>query len=337
MAYDLADMKGRIKNILNPLLKDKTGNICIIDPPGHPNVGDSAILLGELDFIRENFPKASIFFFDVDNYSERSDRFIDDASVLLIHGGGNFGDIWPHHHKVRSRILDRFPGKPIIQLPQSIHFSSDEECRRTAALIDKQSNFTLMVRDRRSQAYAEKHFGCPVVLSPDMAFAMRPMKRKPSSVDYFALLRTDKEGVIDQHGVLEALRGTGRSVEVADWLDDPETLTMTIDRALTRVTRRAPAVAALKGGLVMRQRERYARQRLAHGIDLLSRGATVVADRLHAHILCALLGVPHYVFDSFDGKISAFNSTWEGDAARSPVVTSADFERVLKESTPLGN
>jgi Polysaccharide pyruvyl transferase len=52
----------------------------------------------------------------------------------------------------------------------------------------------------------------------------------------------------------------------------------------------------------MRLRQQYAMQRLVYGIDLLSKGAIVVTDRLHAHILCCLLNIPHFVFDSLGGK-----------------------------------
>src|SRR4051812_17472567 len=41
----------KIDTTIVPLIRGKTGHICIIDPPGYSNVGDSAILLGELDFI----------------------------------------------------------------------------------------------------------------------------------------------------------------------------------------------------------------------------------------------------------------------------------------------
>ena len=41
---------------------------------------------------------------------------------IFIHGGGNFGDLWPEHQQFREMILQRYPDRPVIQLPQSIHF-----------------------------------------------------------------------------------------------------------------------------------------------------------------------------------------------------------------------
>jgi len=39
-----------IVDLFVPFLIHKAEHICIINPPGHPNVGDSAILLGEMSF-----------------------------------------------------------------------------------------------------------------------------------------------------------------------------------------------------------------------------------------------------------------------------------------------
>src|SRR5690242_1565412 len=62
----------RIEELLLPLIRGAR-RICLIDPPGHPNVGDSMILLGELDFLARYFPSAKLSFFDVDSYSPDAD------------------------------------------------------------------------------------------------------------------------------------------------------------------------------------------------------------------------------------------------------------------------
>jgi exopolysaccharide biosynthesis predicted pyruvyltransferase EpsI len=42
----------------------------------------------------------------------------------------------------------------------------------------------------------------------------------------------------------------------------------------------------------------------------LSRGRVVITDRLHGHILCLLLGLPHVLLDNSIGKLSAYFETW---------------------------
>jgi exopolysaccharide biosynthesis predicted pyruvyltransferase EpsI len=314
----------QIEAILKPLLHRNEEHICIIDPPGHPNVGDSAIFLGELDFIAKHFSSSRVSCYDVDGYSSSADRYIEEATILLIHGGGNFGDIWPHHHKLRMRILERFPHKTIVQLPQTIHFSDQVESDETAALIRRQRDFTLLVRDQKSFAYAKTNFDCNVLLSPDMAFAMKPIVRETPTLEYLCLLRTDKEMLANHQLILEVLQRTDKSVEVRDWLDRPLKSIAGLDRLLKKLTRKHPMVTAPIRTAMMNLRRQYAKQRLEYGIRLLSKGTTVVTDRLHAHILCCLLDIPHFIFDSYGGKISAFHATWTSDNADSHLIRSPD-------------
>ncbi len=44
-------LNGKIEELLVPFIEDKSEHICIVDAPWYPNVGDSAILLGELSFL----------------------------------------------------------------------------------------------------------------------------------------------------------------------------------------------------------------------------------------------------------------------------------------------
>ena len=56
--------------------------------------------------------------------------------------------------------------------------------------------------------------------------------------------------------------------------------------------------------------DRLARKRVNNGVSTLSRGKIVVTDRLHAHILCILLDIPHVVLDNSYGKITTFIDAW---------------------------
>jgi pyruvyl transferase EpsO len=39
----------------------------------------------------------------------------------------------------------------------------------------------------------------------------------------------------------------------------------------------------------------------------------VITDRLHGHILCTLLGIPHVVLDNSYGKIQGFLESFTGE------------------------
>ena len=333
-----AELNGIIESTLAPLIRGKSDHICIIDPPGHPNVGDCAILLGELAFLRRTFPRARLSFFDVNTYSSGADGLIDEASLLLIHGGGNFGDIWPVHHDFRKVILSKFAHKTIIQLPQSIHFDDVAERNATADLIGKARSFTLMVRDRVSETVARSHFPCSVTLCPDMAFAMDPIHREPGAIDVLCLLREDKESILKRDDVAREMSSRGCSVVLDDWLGGGRSIVERVDNKLRLFTRRAPSLAAPFRSVAVRVRKGYALTRLAYGVNKLSQAKVIITDRLHVHVLCCLLGINHVIYDSYDGKVSALYETWTrafpgAIMAKSPMDLCADAADMLKLSS----
>lgn len=67
-----------------------------------------------------------------------------------------------------------------------------------------------------------------------------------------------------------------------------------------------------------------ANARIERGVQLLSQGRIVVTDRLHAHIISLVLGIPHVVVDNSYGKLSRFISCWTGSSKLVTVVDSLD-------------
>jgi pyruvyl transferase EpsO len=70
--------------------------------------------------------------------------------------------------------------------------------------------------------------------------------------------------------------------------------------------------------------EHLATNRLTRGLNLLSSASFVITDRLHCHILCVLLGIPHIAFDNSYGKLSTFIDAWTKDSGLVQVVPSLD-------------
>src|SRR5690606_1559790 len=108
---------------------------------------------------------------------EACGRTIGDGPIL-IHGGGNLGTPWPKHEAFRLHLLERHRGRPIIQMPQSIHYESPDAAVRMARAISNHGQFTLLVRDARSLAFAREHFDCRIELCPDAALMLGRQRRK---------------------------------------------------------------------------------------------------------------------------------------------------------------
>lgn len=273
----------------------------IVDFPNIRNVGDSAIWLGEIAYLTRRHGAKPAYVSEMYDFSEDDLAARVPEGPVFIHGGGNFGDIWTGHQDFRERILRNCIGRPVIQFPQSIHYSSLQRAEETARLIDRHGNFTLLVRDEESKHFSEKHFNCRVVLCPDMALCIGPLKSAAPEIPLLAMLREDKEkaGTRD----LSVLG----DVPVEDWISEPW--------LPVRVAKTMGMVGALSLDALRMRYGRFnaaANQRFGRGIRQISRARAIITDRLHVHILSTLLGRPHAVLDNSYGKIARFMAAFSG-------------------------
>lgn len=286
----------------------RTGqDFALVDFPDHYNVGDSAIWLGEIALFKRLLGGAPSYVSTVESYSKEALRRAAPTGPIFIHGGGNFGDIYPKHQDFRIRLMTDFPDRDIVQLPQSISFSAPEAVAATAQAIAKHGRFTLLVRDQPSLNFAREHFVCPVELLPDMAFGIGPIEKpvSPSSA-IFMLLREDTErAAYDREPLLRR-----PDAVAADWVTEPQ-------RFHRLCTWRSRIAMAGKGGLASPQGtldlyNRLAQGRVKRGLKMLASGRVVVTDRLHAHILSTMMDIPHVVLDNSYGKIAGYMAAWTG-------------------------
>jgi len=291
----------------------------LIDFPYYANVGDSAIWLGASAALRRMTGRPPVHVAGIEKGGLFGLEQRLGGGTIYLSGGGNFGDLWPEHQDYREEVMARFPANRIVQLPQSIHFRSDRSVRRAADAIRRHGDFHLLVRDRSSADFARAHFDCPVHLAPDCAFGLGPLRpaREPDH-RLVALLRTDQERSPADHGAIHDLKP-----RVEDWVREPfaPIARLKLSACVDRISPGA------RSGEEMADRfEAVARLRLARGISLLSSGRQAVTDRLHGHILCVLLGIPHVALDNSYGKVGACHREWTGD------VDLARFARDGKEA-----
>ncbi len=263
----------------------------LVDFPDHANVGDSAIWLGELAMLRAITGRDPCYVSTWHDFDLDAFRDVCPDGVLFLHGGGNLGDIWPHHQRFREDILASVRDRPVVQLPQSIHFRVPAKVDQFAALVADHPDFVLYVRDTRSLDFAREHLACPSHLAPDSAYALGEQSRDAAQCDVLMLMRTDDE----RQGY--ALPSTDPAT--VDWLEDDSDIPVGID---------------------IKAREAQAIARVDRGLRLLARGRVVVTDRLHGHILADLLGIRHVVLDNDYGKIAAYLDAWP---VAEPIVTRA--------------
>ena len=295
----LAELSGRLDETLRAVIP-AGAPVALLDVPDHTNVGDHAITVGELAALRRGGHRlahvSAIATGDLDRAASRVN-----GGTVLLHGGGNLGDFWPTHQEYREHVLDRFKGHKVVQLPQSLWFERDDTLLRAQRAFDEHPDFALLVRDEPGLEFARRHFTCRVELCPDSAFAIGPLERRSRPTDdVLCLAREDHERV-----------DGAAAVEAVDW-------PRPFERSELRLRHLAARLARWNAdGLLRRAYERLAWGRVERGLSLLSQGRVVVSDRLHAHILALLLGIPHVVADTRAGKVHGYIDTW---TARSSLV-----------------
>jgi pyruvyl transferase EpsO len=285
--------------------------IALLDFPRHFNVGDAAIWLGEIAALSEcGIRGADIrYVCDLATYDRDAlRRSLGPDGVILFHGGGNFGDLWPRHQQFRESVVAEFPDRRIMVLPQSIHYSHQEGLKNAIRVFDAHPSLTILARDVFSYTLLKQEFKATADLCPDMAFCLGPVSRNVPDRDVLYLGRNDKE----------AVRATTEAVidgaDPCDWpaignawqwraSDSLARLQISHRRVSSYLARPVQSLARASFNLM-------ARERIESGRRLLSHGRVMVADRLHAHILALLMGIPHVLLDNSYGKLSRFHECW---------------------------
>lgn len=287
--------------------------IIYMDIPVHGNIGDLLIMLGAFEYLKKF---ASLPALTASVYNPCISAILPD-DVLLMHGGGNFGDLYPLHQEFRETIVNRFPENRIVLLPQSIHFNSNSNYKKSMSVFSSHKDLHLFVRDKVSYDLAE-----PLMdrrsMAPDMAHYLYPIRSNPEpSKAQLILLRKDSESTC---------KAPPPSAHMTiDWYDILGGRHRRIIRFFRSLFKRArtPGTANAAAALWLRYSRHIANISGKH----FSQYERVMTDRLHAHILACLMGKPHEILDNSYGKNSRYIEAWTG---RSSLVTLFESRDVRK-------
>lgn len=309
----LSDSLDRIGELIPP-----GAEMAYLDYPVHFNVGDQLINLGAEAFFARMRYRVSVrlSLFDLcqidwaspqrttlKETARRKLAELDPSAILVLHGGGNFGDIYPEFQVMRERVAEAFPDRRIVVLPQSLHFSSPEQERSSLTRLLAHPDLHVCVRDVESQATLRRYRPDAGILLPDMAhalwntagWAVPPREGSGSLV----LGRTDAESA-----------GLPRDIGSATHLDWPDIVQLG-DQLAFRAIRKSMAMN-LDGSYRLplaawyRVRDRLVRR----ATRLFAAQGQIVTDRLHGMILSALLTRPVRYKDNSYGKLSRYARAW---------------------------
>jgi len=123
-----------------------------------------------------------------------------DGSLILIEGGGNVNDLWPHGIRLLKILLRDNPNSTIIVAPQSYYFRTTNF---PSIFRNFQGRVYLFSREKYSYVLLKK-MNLPenveVLLSQDTVFYLSREDFPQGSEKYNLLcLRKDKESIINEH------------------------------------------------------------------------------------------------------------------------------------------
>lgn len=227
---------------------------------------------------------------------------IGDSGVVLLHGGGNWGNLYLNVQQCRKAHMSELAAAGIrnfIGMPQSMCYGAetiDQDLLADEADLDMLRKAGVNVKLYWRQLDSYEHASGAIisaehVMTPDVAWAIGPLFRNtPASVDIVLLLRRDGETTPGFKDIVNAIKPMLADSEVTytiiDWKDLP-----TIPEAHPRM--------AAPNAYMFAEAAAYAAN------TILSQGRVVVTNRLHATILATLMHMPVFYADNTYGKIKA--------------------------------
>lgn len=297
-------LKSLIRAQLTPLIDN---DYYLLELPYYTNIGDTMIWQGELDFL------ATLPFKCLGMYSKETFSFtdIDEQAIILLQGGGNFGDLWYEHHLFKLNVVQHYPHNKIIFLPQSVYFEHEENLLHSVRILAQHPNVTICARDNVSYHTLCTRFHNTVLLIPDMAFYISPTtlnKYIPRNRQYpqrtLYVKRNDKETTSDINDNIANTRPT----DVADWptMEHTDKSTWFLIKMMTF----SHSCGSLIDWFV---RHYYRHHLLKKGVHFIMPYQTIISTRLHTAVLGLLLGKIVILNDNSYGKNAAIYNTWLTD------------------------
>ncbi len=307
-------------------------------PAGSQNIGSYLLQLAEAHYFANDRNANMVYASSVEEYSyERLHSRVEDGMIVLR--GGYLGDFWDlqggRRRALFESIVRNFPKRQIVFMPQSVEYFDPVIRARATEIFQKHPNLTVIARDRRSLENAKQMFPPrQVLLAPDIVFQLaglgltsRPRRRRHSILylcrdDWTAGPEFAPENLAVPGLVTHEWRTTATDAEraaAAEWMDTEPSMAFLRD---------VPPFAELH----------TAANFLFLAVTQLSQHRLVITNRLHGHIMCVILGIPHILLPGPYYKMASFHKTWTHPVADCRLVErGAQVRAAVDELLSLGD
>lgn len=254
------------------------------------NLGDHAITLGELAFLRHYFPQYPVVELNSVEWSRmnglpRIPKAIKNVKAVLLQGGGHMGTLWAGGEEAKAMgIISAAEPLPCAYFPQTAYYADDVAGRN---LLDSNRGFYrnhsrvfFCLRDRRSFDFLKSEFPFVhdrMLYTPDIAlFIEDPL---PSE---------------ERQGITLCMRSDQEKVTAADLPSQIESMCDELGLSHHRTDTVAPDF------FPMSEREQKVHDKFLE----FKRSELVITDRLHAMIFCAITHTPCLAMNNINGKVA---------------------------------
>jgi len=260
--------------------ESKSKDVALLMLPQHGNLGDQAITLAELKFIKEIFSNITTIY-NIDNFG----KYIHNNTLILLHGGGNIGWIYSYEEENRRKIIQLYPNNNIVILPQTIYFEkkNEEQQRITSQIYSNHSKLTIITRDKISLNIAKNIFKKNnILISPDLVTYLDDLidendnKRKGA----LFLLRRDGEKSLDMNTENQFISLIKKSYNYCE-VSDTNNISLKIHN--------------------INESKKYVTNILKN----ISQNEIIITDRLHGMIFSVITRTSCIVIKSYNHKISS--------------------------------
>ena len=260
--------------------------IYFLSTPSHGNIGDQAIAEASVFFFNKYFSEykiIEIYQEDVSKYAYAIKKSITPQDLVIIHGGGNMGNLYVWEEETRRQIIRLFKKNPIISMPQTMSFTNDKlgkkELKKSKRIYNNHPNLKLIARETLSYEIMSKYFNrAEVILNPDIVLFLFNKFEVDNTqrTRIMTCLRSDKESILGQ-----------KKQQFLDELNQVYSDIFNYDTVINEKVYRESRT-----------------QKLNEMFNEFRKSKVVITDRLHGMVFCAITKTPCIVTKSLDHKVT---------------------------------
>lgn len=277
--------------LFTAILSADRNKVALLGTPTHANIGDSAIVCAEYDFLKKSGVQAAdiveLTYEDLIHFNYSLQKVLKKCSILCWHGGGNMGTLWLHEEMSRRRGLKKIPAWfPTLIFPQTIYYHETDtgrkEKNKSVSVYNGRPGLIIAAREKKShQTMLELYPDSKIILVPDIVLSM--------TKETLGVEETVRKGV------LLCMRSD-------------------LERTMSDELRRSVEQAVVAAGESFCYTDMYASCSINKGnrvemvkakMNELASARLVVTDRLHGMIFAAITETPCIVFGNNHHKVQS--------------------------------